>query len=46
MMNWVKQLMLLFLISQFKKLFVTKIEEIEEKMPNHDKYITANEFDK
>ena len=49
-MNWLRNLMLfrlLMLSIQQKKLSTSqKIEEIEKEIPKHNKYITANKFNK
>lgn len=37
--------MLLVVVNQLKKL-TTRLKEIEDKIPNHDKYVTTFEFNK
>ena len=48
-MNWLKKSMLfnvIFLVVQFKKLNTRQKLKILKKIPNHDKYITTNDFNK
>ena len=48
MVNWSLKLMLLILVNQLKTLTTTQKlkDKIEDKIPNHDKYITTPEFNK
>ena len=50
MMNWLKSLVLFRLLIQVIQLkkadYNAKIEEIEKKIPDHDKYISIPEFNK
>ena len=50
MMKWFKKFILvrlLILVIQLKEAdYNTKIEDIEKKIPDHDKYITTLEFNK
>ena len=50
MMNWLKSLVLFRLLIQVIQLkkadYNAKIEEIEKKLPDHDKYISIPEFNK
>ena len=45
MMNWLKNNTIqMILVIWLKNLNITEIEEIEKKIPNHNKYITTAEF--
>ena len=44
MMNQFKKLILLILVNQLKNSLLTKNKEFEEKIYDHNKYITTSEF--